>query len=238
MTSPDSDELPPELLAAYADGELDESMRAAVERWLAAHPEARAELEDQRELSPANAELWDRAEPPEPSAVAWASVRRGIAGELAAAGRDRPGRGRLRVAALAFGGLAAAGAAAAAVWLAFGPVAPPAAVDTPAPVEVVKTPPEVAPAPRPVRPAPPRTVAGFAVLPMADDDDVILERVPNTRAGWLPVGRHPMPEVLLLASVEEVHLEGVDPSPAWPPGGPRMTTGPGDVPMIFAAKPR
>ena len=35
------DDLPPELLAAYADGELGPHARDRVERWLADHPEAR-----------------------------------------------------------------------------------------------------------------------------------------------------------------------------------------------------
>jgi hypothetical protein len=42
----------------------------------------------------------------------------------------------------------------------------------------------------------------------------------------------------VLASTEEIALEEVDPSPHWPTGTPKMTTAPGDAPMIFAAKRR
>jgi hypothetical protein len=239
---PAPDEFPRELLAAYADGELDAEGRAAVERWLADHPEALPELHAQRELSPANAGLWERAEPPEPSAAAWAGVRRGIAEALDPAGPASRGRSRWRAAAWALGGLAAAGVAAGVAWLAFGPVAPQEAPRFPNPGDVAKLPPvalpELGPTPRDATPSQPALVAGFAVLPMATDDDVILERVPDAHAGWFPVGRHPLPPLLVLASTEEIALEEVDPSPHWPTGTPKMTTAPGDAPMIFAAKRR
>lgn len=241
--NPDPANVPPAWLAAYADGELDTAARAAVERWLTDHPEALDELHSQRALSPANVALWDRAEPPAPSAEAWAAVRRGIDAGLNPPA-PVPAGSRWRV----FAGLAAAGTVAAAVWVAVGLLAPkPAPVL--APVEVVKRQlppvPDVAPIPRAAGPASapaPRTVpdplAGIDVLPMASDDDVVLDRVPHTGAGWLPVGRHPLPDSLVFATVEDVHLEGVDPSPAWPAGGPKMTTAPGDTPMLFAAKRR
>jgi hypothetical protein len=237
---PQPDGFPRELLAAYVDGELDAAGRAAVERWLADHPEASAEVEAQRELSPANVPLWERAEPPEPSLLAWANVRRGIEEELTTPGSIPMRPGRWRVAAWTVGGLLTAGVAAAVAWVAFTPIVPPPIPEQP--VEVARAPanagPEIAPLPRDVTSPPPELVAGFAVLPMASDDDVILERVPETHTGWLPVGEPPFSGLLVLASEEEVHLEEVDPSPAWPTGGPKMTTAPGDAPMIFAAKPR
>lgn len=233
--TPMPEDFPPGWLAAYADGELDAAARAAVERWLADHPEAAADLNAQRAFGPGNAGLWERAEPAEPSEAAWAAVRRGIDEGL------NPPVAAPRWWAWSLGGLAAGAVAAAAAWVAFGPAlrqAPPGIA--PRPVEVAKLPPaaEVAPAPRAVSATQPDPLAGLAVVPMADDDDVVLDRVPDTRAGWLPVGRHPLPDVLALASVDEVDLQEVDPSPAWPPGGPRMTTAPGDAPMLFAAKPR
>jgi len=237
--TPNPDDFPRGLLAAYVDGELDAEARATVEQWLAEHPEALDELQAQRELSPANAPLWERAEPPEPSEAEWAAVRRGIEDELGAPGRS-PHR-RWRAAAWAAAGLAAAGVAAAVAWVAFGPAAPPEGGGKPI---VVAKAPEVAPHPREVAelaPAP-RSVdplAGFAVLPMATDDDVVLDRVPEFPAGWLPVGRHPLPGLMVLATEEEVLLSEVAPSSAWAAGGgPKMTTAPGDAPMIFAAKLR
>jgi anti-sigma factor RsiW len=57
-------------LATYLDGELDGPACAAVEAWLASHPEAHAQLEAQRRL----AQLWQAPEIPEPSEGTWANV--------------------------------------------------------------------------------------------------------------------------------------------------------------------
>jgi len=76
------------------------------------------------------------------------------------------------------------------------------------------------------------------VLPMATEAEVILDRVPDTRTGWLPIGRHPLGDTLLLATVEEFDFQEVDLSPIWPAGGQKLTSAPGHAPMIFAAKPR
>jgi hypothetical protein len=65
---------------------------------------------------------------------------------------------------------------------------------------------------------------------MAGDDDVVLHRVPGD--GWLPVGEHPLPGMLALATASEVELD--DPDEVWP----SVTQSPKDAPMIFAAKPR
>jgi hypothetical protein len=242
MTAPDSpapDPFPRELLAAYADGELDAAGRASVERWLADHPEALSELRAQRELSPANAGLWERAEPPEPAEGTWQAVRRGIADALDPARPDWPARPRWRNAAWVLGGIVAAGIAAAVAWVVLVPDPP--APRTPAPgpgVQTAHAGPELGPTPRDLSDEPPALVAGFAVLPIATDDEVILERVPDMGAGWLPVGRHPLPALLSLATAAEVEVEEADPSPLWPMGLPKMTNAPGDFPMIFAAKPR
>src|SRR5262245_54407800 len=84
----------PELLAAYADGELDAAARAQVEAWLAAHPEARAELEAQRRLSRRNQKLWHASAGPSPSEASWARVLNRVQSALrtppAAAARPRP----------------------------------------------------------------------------------------------------------------------------------------------------
>jgi hypothetical protein len=230
-------DFPPEFLAAYADGELDAETLAALGRWLALHPEARESLQEQVELGPTNAAFWERAEPPEPTEAAWANVRAGIERRLtpvAPAGPSHRGTAAWALATLATAGIAAA------LWLAFGSVQQNApSVEQPPVVEIAKPAPapEQAPAPRTVAPKP-DLLAEFAVLPMASDDDVILDRVPDTRTGWLPVGRHPVPDALVLASVEEVDLQEVDPCPIWPAGGPQMVRNRGDAPMIFAAKPR
>lgn len=80
MTSrPADDELPPELLAGYADGELSARARTRVEAWLAEHPEAREGLEIQEAFGPANAEFWRAVRPPAPTKVQWERVRQRIA---------------------------------------------------------------------------------------------------------------------------------------------------------------
>ena len=60
----------PGQLAAYVDGELDAAGCRQVEIWLAAHPEAAAEVEGCRRL----ARLWQSAAPPEPAPAAWAAA--------------------------------------------------------------------------------------------------------------------------------------------------------------------
>src|SRR5262245_35162523 len=64
----------PELLAAYADGELDAAGRARVEAWLAEHPDALVELENQRKLSRTNTELWQSSAPASPGERSWARM--------------------------------------------------------------------------------------------------------------------------------------------------------------------
>lgn len=232
--------IPPEWLAAYADDELDPAARAAVERWLAEHPQAWAEVEAQRSLGPGNVPLWEQVAPPEPSAAAWDAVRRKIEAALSRpTGRGptepRAARGRQGVWRVC-GGLTLATVAAALAWIVLGagvPIPPP-------PVE--RSAPEVSgtglldrPRAQPPRPA---VLDELGVLVMATDDDVTLQRVAAPRGGWLPVGRPLLPDVLVLATADEVRFEGPAPGPARSDGGPRMVTGPGDAPMIYAAQTR
>ena len=57
----------PELLAAFVDGELYGAEAKRVEAYLAEHPEAQADVADQRRLE----RLWDRTTPAEPGRAAW-----------------------------------------------------------------------------------------------------------------------------------------------------------------------
>jgi anti-sigma factor RsiW len=222
MTPPTPPEPRPEHLAAYADGELSPAARAAVERWLAAHPEAAADLHDQYEYGPGNWELWFRADPPQPTEPRWQRVRQAIAAEVARANR-RP----WRVGRWVAGGVAVAATAAAAVvaWVAL-------------------TTPDAEPAPSgnatavaPHEPDDP--LAGLAVLPVAGTADVDIARVSGPDAEFV-VGAAPFDGPLALAGEEDVHLTAADEHPAWPSGGPRMVLAPGagDAPMIFAPRPR
>lgn len=65
----------PELLAAYADGELDSrddavELRGRIEAWLAQNPRAAADLAKNNQLKT----LFERTRPPSPSAETWREV--------------------------------------------------------------------------------------------------------------------------------------------------------------------
>lgn len=75
--------------------------------------------------------------------------------------------------------------------------------------------------------------AEFAVMPIASEHDVVIERIAGSGHGLI-VGDVP----LQLAREEDIEIEGTEPHPAWPGGSPKMITAPGDIPMIFAAKGR
>jgi hypothetical protein len=60
----------PEEWTAYLDGELGPVARERFEAFLAAHPEAAAEVDGCRRLT----RLWEGAAPPEPAPSAWATV--------------------------------------------------------------------------------------------------------------------------------------------------------------------
>ena len=63
-----------ELLAAYADGELDQATRDRVEAWLAESPAARDALEAQRSLSRHNRAFWRAAAAPGVSEGNWSRL--------------------------------------------------------------------------------------------------------------------------------------------------------------------
>lgn len=184
---------------------------------------------DARGYAAGDPEVVRAARPAEPSAADWDAVRRRIHARLSEAEKTSPRRPRR---ALWFAGavVAALSAAAAVAWVAVTLTAPAPRPQPNAPevVELKPQPPaEVAPAPHE---PPPDPLADFAVLPIADSDEVVLHRVPGD--GMLPVGRHPLSGELSLATAEDVELD--DPNPAWP----SVTPAPGFAPMIFAAKPR
>lgn len=234
MNAQGSDGLPgpwPDVLAAYADGELNPAARAAVERWLASHPAACRELAAQRGLSPANWLLWQQAEPTLPTDATWAQVRDRVSVEvfMPALPASRPERGWWKRAGVFFaGGVAAAIAAMILLGVLNSAFAPPPQQPVPTPWvrEVVDQSPPADP------------LAQYAVLPLATDSDVDIRRVSGGAEGWLPVGEHPLSGPIALAAAEDVSLDGAEPHPAWPTGTPRMVKGPGDAPMIFAANPR
>jgi anti-sigma factor RsiW len=227
MTAPDTPDLPgpwPDVLAAYADGELDPAARAVVGRWLACRPGACDELRAQCLLSAENWPLWQQAEPPLPTETAWAGVCDAIAAAVSRPATpvgppDPPAGRRWRSGRVLMRGLAAAAAGVA--FLAVVPFFSP-------PHPTGYTPP----------PGDPDPLAGVGTLSLATAGDVDIQRVAGNAAVWLPIGEPPLSGPLVLAGEGDVELEGADVHPAWPAGGPRITTAPGDAPMIFAANPR
>jgi hypothetical protein len=168
--------------------------------------------------------------PREPNEAQWEAVRLRIHAQLGGAAREPEGAPRRwRVGLWSAGAVTLAAAAAAVAWVVLAPPPPPSPPTAPAVVETRPAPGEVAVAPLPHEPQP-DPLAEFAVLPIAGAEDVVLHRVPGD--GWLPVGAHPLPGAVELASPDDVELD--EPNPAWP----SVTPAPGYAPMIFAAKPR
>jgi anti-sigma factor RsiW len=203
------DDLPPELLAAYADGELGPHARDRVERWLADHPEAGENLETQESLGRGNAELWQMANPPQPSEFQWAAVREGIR----AGTRVSPVRRwfpRLAAAALM--------ATAASLFVAMPTSNTPDAPTLP-----------VAPSAAPI--------AHDEPYAMATDDDVQIVSLPESAAHLLVVGKHPLGDsAVVLAKSDEVEFYGIGSDPAGRFPEVPVEAAPDDAPMIWAPR--
>jgi hypothetical protein len=175
----------PELLAAYADGELDAVGRARVEEWLAAHPEAQSELEGQLRLSPRNRRLWRASAPPKPSEASWAGVFGKVQDALDAPPQPAPvsaarRRSRFRY---AFAAAATVIAASIALFMARpepGPIGP---SDQPVPADV------------------------FAVAAAADVDILSID---DRDSGVLVVGVPPLTGTVVLAGHGDVDLKHID----------------------------
>jgi Putative zinc-finger len=211
MTGGHPDYLPPDWLAAYADGELTDAERARVERHLAEHPEARETLEGQEALAPGNAEFWAAVRAPEPSAGQWANTLAGVRAHAPA----RPAR---RWAAWL--GTVGLMATAATVLLTL------PAGDPPGPV----------PTPNPVAGPPAEDDRPYA---MATDADVRIISLPEAAAELLLVGAHPLGDALvILARADEVAVHGVGPDAAGKfPEIPADPAAP-DPPFLWAPRER
>ncbi len=171
----------PELLAAYADGELDAAARTRVEKWLAAHPAALTALETQRRLSPRNRRFWRAIAAPNPVEANWARVFGRVQDALDAPSRparvtSRRWRARYVVPAIS-------AAAAVLLYLAL---------------------PNGGPAPIISPPAPP--VQPFA---MATDRDIDIISMDNRDAGTVVIGQRPLSGAVVLAAVGDVELKNV-----------------------------
>jgi ferric-dicitrate binding protein FerR (iron transport regulator) len=174
----------PEKLAAYADGELHGADRAAVEAWLEACPQARAEVEALRHL----AHQCRCTSAPEPSTDAWETVLNNICAALPSGSGPRrlvyAGRPRL---APVLGAVAAAVLAVVLMgqFLPWNRPAPPAAVANPG---TLRQP-----------------------LDLADAHEVDIISIGDDDSSNLLVGRVPVREVLLLAGPDDVTNVGAEP---------------------------
>jgi hypothetical protein len=114
----------PEQLGAYADGELTNADRAAVEAWLDRQPALAAEVDEWQRLT----QLWRDTPPPPPAPGAWATVGNEIKARLRA-----PSQPTVPSALPRFGWLVAAAAVLALVFLGKGN-GPVSATEEPYPV--------------------------------------------------------------------------------------------------------
>jgi hypothetical protein len=198
----------PELLAAYADGELDPAGRARVEAWLADHPDARDALTGQQRLSRHNRKLWKASAPLSPSEGSWARVFGRVQDVLDAPvrpARSAPPRSR-RWLRRAVAVLSTAAAAAVALYL-------------------------TNPGPAPVTlPGPPPAVEPLAAATDADIDIISLD---DRDAAALVVGKPPLSGTVVLAAHGDVTLKGLQKADdGMLPKAPMND--PGAAPMIIA----
>lgn len=193
-----------ELLAAYADGELDAYpqrtlLRRQIEQWLAEHPEDAAELEAQVELG----RLMAETTPFEPSEAQWAAVWARI---------ECQPRPRWRwSAAVWLAGLVAAGAAAAVVAVVLQmsavpeePLPQPAAAILPAAdgtaaraaVAVVQHAGDAAI----------RRAGEIEVLEVATSDEIEIIRIAGSDTGSMIVGQLPLSGPMVLLDPDEIEI--------------------------------
>lgn len=211
MTNSGPDDLSPELLGAYADGELGPADRDRVDQWLADHPEARELLDEQESLGPCNVEFWQAVRPPEPCRGEWAATVHNIRNRSRAPVTRRwPHRG---------GSLALAATATAAAVLFLFPADPGGPGQDVIPALFTPGEPDDEP---------------FA---MASADEVRIVSLPESAAHLLIVGEHPLANTLVaLARADEIEFFGVntDPSGRFPELPTEVA--PDDAPMIWAPK--
>lgn len=184
-SSPNNEFQFPELLAAYADGELDAAGRTQVEAWLAEHPEARGELESQQQFSRRNRKLWRASFPNSPSDVAWSSVLTRVQRNLQAPTPAAPRTTRRS-------------------WL-LKRVAPVAGLAAAVVLAVYMSLPKVDPMPG--RMTSPLDSTDRLVL--ANDNDIDIVFIQDADTTTIVVGRPPLAGTMVLAGVGDVELKNV-----------------------------
>jgi hypothetical protein len=206
-----------ELLAAFADGELDGlphlvSLRGQIEAWLATHAEAAPDLDAQLEL----ARLMAVTAAPEPGPAAWAKV----SSQLLVHTR-RPGR-RWKVAGAIAGLVMASAAGIVVAFLVFGNSRAPAPPSERAPSQTATV-----PVPPVVRQAPPQA-RPVEVLEVVSADEVEIVRVAGSDTKSLIVGQVPLTNPIVLLEEHEVEVM----LPAHNPARTEVRRG-GGSPMVW-----
>jgi hypothetical protein len=205
-----------QLLAAYADGELDEAATIRVKAWLDEHPAAYREFEGQIAFSPRRDELWDSLQPPMPTPATWAGVWERV--ELSLDNRanhaPKPTRRSWWKRGLGIALLAVPCSAAAAVLA----------------LSLSTT-----PAPQPVPPA--IEEPSPEVFEVAATNDVEILSVRDADVTSIVVGQPPLTDKMTLVARGDVKLESL--GPAGDGTIPEIQMGgPSDAPMIYAPKSR
>ena len=214
------DEMPIELLAAYADGELDEATCARVEAWLADHPEAYTDLDDQRDFSPTNHDLWVKSEPPMPSNQLWRQTYQLIENRLICP--VKAAQSRRRTVWYIAPALAMAGLAAGLLLFVVGiNQRLPNRVPTDSSVSVA-----------------PFESDEDEVFRIATADDVEFIQLPEDASSLIVVGRHPMADTpLVLATTPDVDIYNLGPDDQGRMPFVDMIAGP-NAAMVVAQSPR
>jgi hypothetical protein len=219
----ESESLPPnlswhQLLAAYADGELDEATRVLVEHKLRGGADAANELDTQRRFSPTNKAFWNAMRPANPSEQQWNDLHSRIAESVhsdAAVGPTRVRRSRwLRRGLLATIVAAVPAATAAAVTL----------------IVVLGRHPAT-----PVH-GPGSTDDGADAIVTTLPEDIDIQSMRPADARHLVVGQPPYPDEVTLVAVTDIQLDGVLPSrDGTMPEVSLVGDGP---PIMFSPRPR
>lgn len=209
----------PELLAAYADGELDAVTRLRVERYLADHPEAAGELQDQEHLSRVNDEYWRLVSPPMPTKQQWDDALERIAKAVPAA-------------PIVWRPLRFVGPAAALIGMAAALLIAVVAIDRNRP-HATNHPPVFVDKHQPGHLTSVNEEEDF-LYEVARADDVEIIQLPEAAAALVVVGRHPIADVpVILASAGELQVLNYGPDDQGNLPDLDSTLGP-DAPIMWA----
>jgi len=196
----------PEQLAAYADGELEPSVRDWIEAWLADHPEASAEIEVQHQLM----QLWQATLPPDLAPSDWEKPLARIDQTLSATvSTPAPSPSRRRLFPWV-GGLTAAAALLGVVflgrtWWSTQPVVVPRAG--------------------------PSQAAREEPYPVADSEEFTIISMPPRDEAGLVVGQLPVRGPLEMATMDDIEVVAMEPDH---PEGLLPSLAEGDLPMLVA----